>query len=194
MRVVPETRNIGERAALSYLERSRAKYRAADRPFSNVSELQKRPDVRHAGEFAAKNFRSFLRLDRHGADHMTVGERIAERRVLRDAVGRPTPWTGPYGPTAMGDPIWRSIHRAEYVVVDLSPRGHSVTFEFALVLGKRIAMIALGGDHVPADHRGLASSAPSARGQHQNLDLPRDLRPMSNSNFAVGPGFTCGNA
>jgi DNA-binding NarL/FixJ family response regulator len=42
MRAVAEAMNVAERTAISYLERAKAKYLAADRPFSNVAELQKR--------------------------------------------------------------------------------------------------------------------------------------------------------
>ena len=42
MRAVAAAMNVAERTAISYLERAKTKYRAADRPFSNVTELQKR--------------------------------------------------------------------------------------------------------------------------------------------------------
>jgi two-component system nitrate/nitrite response regulator NarL len=42
MRAIAETMNVKERTAISYLERAKAKYRAADRPFSTITELQER--------------------------------------------------------------------------------------------------------------------------------------------------------
>jgi len=78
------------------------------------------------------------------------------QNALRDSGFKPERLDGLYGPTAMVDLIWRSIQRAEYVVVDFTTRNHNVTFEFALalVLGKRIVMISQDLDHVPADYRG----------------------------------------
>lgn len=78
------------------------------------------------------------------------------RDALRDNGFKPERLDGLYGPTAMVDLIWRSIQRAEYVVVDFTTRSHNVTFEFALalVLGKKIVMISQDLDHVPADYRG----------------------------------------
>jgi len=78
------------------------------------------------------------------------------QNALRDNGFKPERLDGLYGPTAMVDLIWRSIQRAEYVVVDFTTRSHNVTFEFALalVLGKRIVMISQDVAHVPADYRG----------------------------------------
>lgn len=42
MRAVAEAMNVAERTAISYLERAKAKYRDADRPFSTVTELRER--------------------------------------------------------------------------------------------------------------------------------------------------------
>jgi small subunit ribosomal protein S1 len=76
--------------------------------------------------------------------------------TLRKNGFHPERLDGLYGPTAMIDLIWRSIQRAEYVVVDFTSRNHNVTFEFglALVLGKKIVMITQDIDHVPSDYRG----------------------------------------
>ncbi len=42
MRAVAAAMGVAERTAISYLERAKAKYRDADRPFSTVTELQER--------------------------------------------------------------------------------------------------------------------------------------------------------
>jgi small subunit ribosomal protein S1 len=77
-------------------------------------------------------------------------------QTLRTAGLKPERLDGLYGPTAMIDLIWRSIQRAEYVVVDFTTKNHNVTFEFglALVLGKKIVMISQDPEHVPSDYRG----------------------------------------
>ncbi|MEV6012316.1 hypothetical protein AB0M29_36620 [Streptomyces sp. NPDC051976] len=62
-----------------------------------------------------------------------------------------------YGPPAVMDRIWRGMQRADVVVVVFSGRAPNVALEFgmALILGKRMIILAHDLDDVPSDVRGL---------------------------------------
>lgn len=62
-----------------------------------------------------------------------------------------------YGPQGVLELIWRSIQRAEIVVIDFSLRSSNVTFEYGLAwtLGKRVIAVTQDEQDIPVDVRGL---------------------------------------
>lgn len=64
---------------------------------------------------------------------------------------------GIYGPQGVLDAVWRTLQRAEFVVVDFSGQSANVVFEFgwALLLGKRIVILTQRPEDIPTDVRGL---------------------------------------
>jgi sRNA-binding carbon storage regulator CsrA len=77
--------------------------------------------------------------------------------LLEDHGLRPERLDSLYGPQGILDLVWRSIQRAEMIVVDFSHGSVNVGMElaWAMLIGKRYVIIAQDDQDIPTDIRGL---------------------------------------